>query len=323
MKDIIALAGVPLRNGGAANWTPDFDATIVTRILDASATITGKATCENSCLDVVSDTAFSGVVHNPHADGYSAGGSSSGSARLVATGSVTMSMGTDQGGSIRVPASQCGIVGLKPTWGLIPYTGILSLVGSIDHTGPMTKNVEDCVRALEVVAGPDGIDDRQPFGFRAQDKGFTFDAFQSRLSNAPSGARLQGLKIGVLAEGFQHSTQDPFVERITRRSIEGLEKLGATIVDVSIPIHSASARIWMCAFPYLVANQGLQHNGIGRKGLALTAMADATRGKIGQKQFQNMGTGAQNTYLRGLFLQQRYGPGLSARCVNQLRKLNV
>ena len=120
LKDNVALAGVRCTNGTTAlDWTPQIDATIVTRILDAGATISGKATCENACLEGVSDTSCTGKVHNPYADNYSCGGSSSGSGRLVATGSVDMAIGCDQGGSIRIPSSMCGLVGLKPTWGLV------------------------------------------------------------------------------------------------------------------------------------------------------------------------------------------------------------
>lgn len=110
MKDNVALAGVRCTNGTAAiDWTPELDASIATRIMDAGGVILGKATCENACLEGVSDTSLTGKVHNPYADNYSAGGSSSGSGRLVATGSVDLAIGCDQGGSIRIPGSMCGV----------------------------------------------------------------------------------------------------------------------------------------------------------------------------------------------------------------------
>ncbi len=95
------------------------------------------------------------------AAGYSAGGSSSGSAALVAAGEVDMAIGGDQGGSIRMPASYCGIYRMKPTHGLVPYTGIMPIELTIDHTGPMTATVDDNALMLEVLAGPDGLDPRQ------------------------------------------------------------------------------------------------------------------------------------------------------------------
>lgn len=117
IKDNVAVAGVQCTNGtGAVDWVPEVDATIVTRILDAGGIILGKAACENNCFGAVSDTSVTGPVHNPYADGYSTGGSSSGSGRLVASGAVDMAIGADQGGSIRLPSAMCGLVGLKPTW---------------------------------------------------------------------------------------------------------------------------------------------------------------------------------------------------------------
>ena len=140
---------------------PEIDATVVTRILDAGGTIVGKAHCEYFCLSGGSHTNATGPVHNPHKMGYSAGGSSSGSAVLVALGEADMAIGGDQGGSIRMPASFCGIYGMKPTHGLVPYTGIMPIEIYVDHTGPMTANVKDNALLLEVIAGPDGYDPRQ------------------------------------------------------------------------------------------------------------------------------------------------------------------
>lgn len=162
IKDAIAVAGVQCTNGiggKVGEWIPKVDATLVTRILDAGGVISGKSACEAGCLVAVSDTSITGNVHNPYAYGYSIGGSSSGSARLVATGQVDMSVGADQGGSVRKPSTNCGVVGMKPTWGLVPYTGCLSLEATLDHAGPMARNVQDCATLLEVIAGSDGIDD--------------------------------------------------------------------------------------------------------------------------------------------------------------------
>jgi amidase len=122
LKDNVCLAGVPMMNGSATleGFVPDLDATIVTRMLDAGATILGKAHCECFCLSGGSHTGATGPVHNPHKHGYSAGGSSSGSGALVAAGQVDMAIGGDQGGSIRIPAAFCGIYGMKPTWDWCP-----------------------------------------------------------------------------------------------------------------------------------------------------------------------------------------------------------
>jgi amidase len=140
LKDNIMLAGVPMMNGSATleGYMPNIDATVVQRILDAGGTIVGKAHCEAFCLSGGSHTNAVGPVHNPHRMGYSAGGSSSGSGALVALGEADMALGGDQGGSIRIPSSFCGIYGMKPTHGLVPYTGIMPIEIYVDHTGPMT-----------------------------------------------------------------------------------------------------------------------------------------------------------------------------------------
>src|SRR5215813_4427147 len=124
-------------------FVPETDATIVERLLDAGAEVAGKAVCESFCLSFASHTADTGVVLNPLDRSRTTGGSSSGSAALVASNSVDLAIGCDQGGSIRVPAAFCGVVGLKPTWGLVPYTGIFPLEPTIDHTGPIARTVYD------------------------------------------------------------------------------------------------------------------------------------------------------------------------------------
>ncbi len=166
LKDNICLAGVPMMNGASTmeGYVPEIDATVATRILDAGGTIVGKTVCEYFCFSGGSHTSAGGPVHNPHRIGHSAGGSSSGSAAVVALGEVPMALGGDQGGSIRIPASFCGIYGMKPTHGLVPYTGIMPIELTLDHTGPMTATVEDNALLLEVLAGPDGLDPRQSAG---------------------------------------------------------------------------------------------------------------------------------------------------------------
>ena len=191
LKDNICLAGVPMMNGASTleGYVPDLDATVVTRILDAGGTIAGKVHCEYFCFSGGSHTGAAGPVHNPHRMGYSAGGSSSGSAAVVAAGEVDMALGGDQGGSIRIPAAFCGIYGMKPTHGLVPYTGIMPIELTLDHTGPMTATVADNALLLEVIAGPDGLDPRQYAPRTAE--------YTQAL-----GQGVSGLKIGVVKEGF-------------------------------------------------------------------------------------------------------------------------
>jgi len=205
VKDTVCAAGVPMSAGSSTleGFSPDIDATVVTRILDAGGEIAGKATCEYFCYGASSHTSASGPVRNPYDPIRTAGGSSSGTAVLVATGAVSMGIGGDQGGSIRIPAAHCGVCGLKPTHGFVPYTGIFPVDPCLDHAGPMTATVADNAQLLEVVAGADGMDPRQ-LGVRTE-----------RCSEA-LGIGASGLRIGLLVEGFGQPLAEPGVESLVR-----------------------------------------------------------------------------------------------------------
>lgn len=233
LKDNVALAGVPMMNGAAPleGFVPSFDATVVTRLLDAGATILGKATCEHYCLSGGSHTSDPAPVHNPHRRGFSSGGSSSGSAALVGGGEVDLAVGGDQGGSIRIPSAFCGAYGMKPTHGLVPYTGIMAIEATIDHVGPITQNVRDNALMLEVMAGADGLDPRQAAP--------QVDAYCDYLERGVS-----GLRIGILQEGFQLANQDPRVADKVRSAIARLEALGAHVEEVSVPEHNLAGSLW-------------------------------------------------------------------------------
>ena len=195
LKDHISLAGVPLTFSSHMmdGYSPDFDATIVTRVLDAGAVITGKLKLEEFSwggpgLSGVGDY---GRPLNPHRPDHVTGGSSSGSGAAVAGGFVDVAFGGDQGGSIRLPAAWCGIVGLMPTHGLVPHTGVFGLEPTIDYVGPMARTVDEVARVLECVAGPDGFDPRQAKVPAALPK------YTQSL-----GRGAKGLRIGLLEQGF-------------------------------------------------------------------------------------------------------------------------
>jgi len=166
VKDNIEVAGVPMMNGSRTleGFVPSRDATVVTRLLAAGATITGKAVCEDLCFSGASHTSVTGPVRNPWDTSRTAGGSSSGSAALVAAGEAGLALGGDQGGSVRIPSAFCGTVGHKPTHGLVPYTGAFPIEATLDHLGPITRTVADAALMLSVIAGRDGWDPRQPAG---------------------------------------------------------------------------------------------------------------------------------------------------------------
>lgn len=229
LKDNIALAGYEMTCGSRVlrGHVPQVDATVVSRLLNAGATIKGKLNMEAFAWSGSSDISDYGTVPNPHDPDRLAGGSSSGSGAAVALGECDIALGADQGGSIRIPASWCGIVGLKPTTGLIPYTGIFPLDPTIDHVGPMGTSVEDVAVATEVLAGEDiqngvRLDARQPRGVSADDYVAALDKDVS------------GMTVGVLEDGFDWPASNPSVEIEVRETIANLESQGAEVVSVSV-----------------------------------------------------------------------------------------
>lgn len=269
-----------------------------------------------------SDTSVTGPVHNPYAYGYSTGGSSSGSGRLLASGAVDLAIGADQGGSIRLPSANCGVVGLKPTWGLVPYTGCISLEATIDHVGPMAKTVQDCATLLEVIAGSDGIDDRQPYNWPQGHIKYGQEIKKHLASTSSTPTPLNGIKVGILKEGFEDPMTDPNVAAASKAAIAKLGELGAEIKEIGIPLHKESGMIWMVALPMAGTTQGLLANPAGRKQLLFPERPTQVGKVLSQEAFDALGPGGQNIYLRGLFLQERFGAPLHARCTNLLRKLN-
>lgn len=324
IKDNTAVAGVRCTNGSTmVDWTPEYDATIVTRILDTGGQILGKSACENSCLEGTSISSCTGRVHNPYADFYSAGGSSSGSGRLVATGSVDVAIGGDQGGSIRIPATCCGIVGLKPTWGLVPYTGILSLDANIDHTGPMARTVPDCARLLEAIAGSDGWDDRQPaFGLEVgSPKTLFLDAVLDTIQK-DSESSLSGLKVGILREGFEVPHQDANVVASVQAAAQKFSQLGAQVTEISVPAHHTGNVIWTCGLPIAGGRQAIFGDIDGRKQLSLTDRTGlVTPKRLSQREFDSLGPGCRNLYIRWLYCEEKYGPALQGRVGNLVKGL--
>ena len=266
LKDNVCLAGVPMMIGAGLleGYVPDVDATVVERILDAGGEVAGKAVCEYYCVSGGSHTSATGPVHNPRKRGYSAGGSSSGSAALVASGDVDMAIGGDQAGSIRIPASHCGIVGLKPTYGLVPYTGIAPLEITLDTCGPMTANVRDNALLLEVIAGPDGINSRQR------------GAAPGRYTEALDGD-VRGLRIAVVKEGFGHPNSEPDVDARVSDAARRFAKLGATVADVSVPTHGLGFAVWAAIRGDAACITLLEMNGAGiaHEGLYVTSLLTA------------------------------------------------
>lgn len=232
LKDNISLAGVEMTCGSRLlhGYRPAIDATITKRLLAAGADIKGKLNMESFSFSTSSDSSDYGKVTNPWNQNYIAGGSSSGSGVAPVIDEVDIAIGTDQGGSIRVPAACCGIVGIDPTTGLIPYTGIFPLDNTMDHVGPMAKTVEEVATALEVMAGNDGLDSRQPPSLNT-------DIYTNGLTEDVS-----DIEIGVLTEGFEQDESEQIVNNAVCDAIGTLRELGATTQEVSVPLHKRAAK---------------------------------------------------------------------------------
>lgn len=245
IKDNVSLAGVKLTNGSQVmdGYVPAVDATIVTRLLDAGATIAGKT----NLWSFSSGAPEFGEVENPASPSHSIGHSSSGSAAAVSSGQVDIGIGSDQGGSVRMPASFAGIVGLKPTYGLIPYTGIFGSDPSLDHIGPLTRSVREAALATEVLAGQDGLDPRQPAEVPVQQ-------YTEALTIDPSGAT-----IGVLEEGFRVDKNDTDVTAAVREGVDRLRERGVEIRHVSVPMHNSAGQMAVVIALYGMGQLFRQH----------------------------------------------------------------
>ncbi|XP_077985200.1 urethanase-like isoform X2 [Glandiceps talaboti] len=311
IKDNIPIAGVPLRNGCRLyhGYTPDYDATVVTRILDAGGHIIGKVTCEDCCVSGTGFTSMAGPVLNPYDKTRIAGGSSSGSAVAVATGAADMALGTDQGGSIRTPASACGIVGLKPTWGLVPYTGLPAVDVSFDHVGPMTKNVYDCALLLEVLAGYDeGLDPRQSRGLKTQE-------YTKQLTDD-----LTGIKIGILQEGFDAPSSEKDIDTIVTDAAKRLTEVGAVVDQVSVPMHKFGNDIWDVFFCLGVKQSVTDVISYGHKGYYPTSYVDAMH-SASKARINDTSIEVKEMLLRGEYLRRQYGGRYYAKCQNLTTEL--
>ncbi|WP_236794205.1 amidase family protein [Amycolatopsis sp. GM8] len=231
-KDQVAIAGMPMSIGSFAldGFIPDFDATIVTRVLAAGGTVTGH-NIQNGLgggFGIGGGIGDYGRPLNPHNPDHVTGASSAGSAIAVAVSDVDISFGGDQGGSIRIPAAMTGTIGLKPTFGLVSHFGVgFGTDQSIDHTGPMARTSADVAAALQATAGYDGYDPRQ-----GRDVPESMDV----LTGLDHG--VQGLRIGVLEEGFHDVS--PEVNDLVVAAIEVLAEQGAVVSKISVPAHATA-----------------------------------------------------------------------------------
>lgn len=223
IKDIFLTEGMTTTCGSRIleNFVAPYDATVVKRLKQAGVVLLGKQNMDEFAMGSSNEHSAFAPVCNPHDPTRVPGGSSGGSAASVACGSSFASLGTDTGGSIRQPAALTGIVGLKPTYSRVSRSGVIAYASSLDQVGPMTKDVYDCAKLLELIAG-----------FDEDDMTTSTRPVPDYTKTLEQG--VQGLRIGIAKEYTTHDL-DPHIQAAIDASIETYQKMGATIVNVSLP----------------------------------------------------------------------------------------
>lgn len=263
LKDNIAVRGEPCSCGSRIlqGYRSPYDATVASRLREAGAILLGRLNLDEFAMGSSTETSAFGLVRNPWAPDRVAGGSSGGAAAAVAAGLAVAALGSDTGGSIRQPASFCGCVGLKPTYGRVSRYGLVAYASSLDQIGPLTKTVLDAAIVFDVIAGYDPRDST------------SIDAppayCEALLSDASPDELLRGLRIGIPEEYFVRGL-DPEVERLTWSAIRQASSLGAQLVEVRLPhTQYAVAAYYLIATAEASANLA-RYDGV-RYGLRVSA----------------------------------------------------
>lgn len=224
IKDVIVTKDIKTTAASKIleNFNPPYNATVINRLLEHGISVIGKTNLDEFAMGSSGENSAYGPVKNPWDMTKVPGGSSSGSAAAVAADLATFALGTDTGGSIRQPASLCGVVGFKPSYGRVSRYGLIAMASSLDQAGSFTKSVVDARQVLEWIQGEDGFDSN----CIAQ----TYEV----ISTGPRRSDLKGIKVGVPKEYFEEGL-DSGVEKVIKEAIKKLEELGAEIVEISLP----------------------------------------------------------------------------------------
>jgi len=250
VKDVLCTAGMRTTCGSRIleNFVPPYDATSIVKLKEAGAVLLGKVAMDEFAMGSTSENCAFGPPRNPWNTEYICGGSSGGSAASVAADECIASLGTDTGGSIRQPASHCGVVGLKPTYGRVSRYGLVAFASSLDQVGPLTKNVTDCALMMNVISGYDAKDstsvDRKVPDFRGA------------LT-----VGLKGMKVGIPREYFIKGL-DPEVEKAVQHGINILREAGAETVEVSLPHTDYCVAVYYIIAPAEASSNLARYDGV-------------------------------------------------------------
>ncbi|MGA8596786.1 MAG: Asp-tRNA(Asn)/Glu-tRNA(Gln) amidotransferase subunit GatA [Bryobacteraceae bacterium] len=257
VKDVIVTKGLRTTCGSKMleHYIPPYDATAIVRLEEAGAAIIGKLNCDEFAMGSSNENSAYGPVRNPVALDRVPGGSSGGSAAAVAQGACVVSLGSDTGGSIRQPASFCGVVGVTPTYGRVSRYGLVAFASSLDHIGPFGRNVEDAALVLKVMAGRDEADSTSAFA--------PVDDYLTLMKRD-----VKGLKVGVPREYFDGLADDSGLP--VREAIAKLEELGCEVREISLP-HTRYA----VACYYIIATAEASSNLARYDGVRYTVRTEA------------------------------------------------
>jgi aspartyl-tRNA(Asn)/glutamyl-tRNA(Gln) amidotransferase subunit A len=231
------------------NFVPPYDATVIKKLKKAGAVMVGKLNMDEFAMG--SSTEYSGIkiTHNPWDLERIPGGSSGGSAAAVAADMCMGALGSDTGGSIRQPASHCGVVGLKPTYGRVSRFGLVAFASSLDQIGPLAKDVSDCALLLDAIAGHDTAD--------STSVPVDVPDYQAALKDD-----LKGLKIGIPKEYFVTNGLDPEVAASVNNAVEVFEKLGAERVEISLPHSEYAVAVYYVIAPSEASSNLARYDGV-------------------------------------------------------------
>jgi aspartyl-tRNA(Asn)/glutamyl-tRNA(Gln) amidotransferase subunit A len=271
VKDVILTKGVRSTCGSRllANYIPPYDATAVTRLEQAGGVILGKTNCDEFAMGSSNENSAFGPVRNPVAPDRVPGGSSGGSAATVAQGTAVLALGSDTGGSVRQPASFCGVGGVTPTYGRVSRYGLVAFASSLDHIGPFARCVRDVARLLQSIAGRDEMDSTSAFA--------PVPDYSALLDGD-----VRGLRIGLPREYFQGLASE--TGNVIERGVDVLKRLGCEIFDISLPStdYAIACYYIICtaeASSNLARYDGVRYTTRARESESLIDMYRATRGE--------------------------------------------
>jgi aspartyl-tRNA(Asn)/glutamyl-tRNA(Gln) amidotransferase subunit A len=268
LKDNLCQVGVPTTAGSRIlkGWLPPYNATVIDRVIAAGAVPMGKTNMDEFAMGSSTETSAYGPTRNPLDPSRVPGGSSGGSAAAVADDMTSISLGSDTGGSIRQPAALCGLVGVKPTYGLVSRYGLIAFASSLDQIGPFAKNVTDAAILLEVIAGHDHMDSTS-----------LPEPSPSLVAHVDDG--VAGKKIGLVRELYEGADDDVITS--LNRAVDVLRDAGATIVELSVPEFRLGLSAYYLIAPAEASSNLARYDGV-RYGLRVdaedvAAMNEATR----------------------------------------------